>query len=48
MQAAAESCSARARRTADLIRAAFRDLHGARLHGFALLVTLGDRANAAA
>lgn len=26
-----------------LLRAAFRDLHGARLHGFALLVTLGDR-----
>ncbi|MGH2401998.1 MAG: hypothetical protein ACRDE6_04745 [Candidatus Limnocylindria bacterium] len=29
------------------VRAAFRDLHGARLHGFALLVTLGDRARAA-
>ncbi len=26
-----------------LLRAAFRDLHGARLHGFALLVTLGDQ-----
>lgn len=26
-----------------MLRAAFRDLHGARLHGFALLVTLGDR-----
>jgi hypothetical protein len=25
-----------------LVRAAFRDLHGARLHGFALLVTLGE------
>jgi DNA-directed RNA polymerase specialized sigma24 family protein len=25
-----------------LLRAAFRDAHGARLHGFALLVTLGD------
>jgi DNA-directed RNA polymerase specialized sigma24 family protein len=29
------------------VRAAFRDLHGTRLHGFALLVTLGDRARAA-
>ena len=25
-----------------MLRAAFRDAHGARLHGFALLVTLGD------
>ena len=32
---------------ADLLRAAFRDLHAARLNGFALLVTLGDRARAA-
>lgn len=31
----------------DLLRAAFRDLHAARLHGFALLVTRGDRARAA-
>ena len=31
----------------ELVRAAFRDLHGARLHGFALLVTLGDRGRAA-
>jgi DNA-directed RNA polymerase specialized sigma24 family protein len=31
----------------DLLRAAFRDLHAARLHGFALLVTFGDRARAA-
>ncbi len=31
----------------ELRRAAFRDLHGARLHGFALLVTLGDQALAA-
>ena len=31
----------------ELVRAAFRDLHGTRLHGFALLVTLGDRACAA-
>jgi DNA-directed RNA polymerase specialized sigma24 family protein len=30
-----------------LLRAAFRDLHGARLHGYALLVTLGDRHRAA-
>ena len=29
------------------LRAAFRDLHGARLHGFALLLALGDRAIAA-
>jgi hypothetical protein len=28
-------------------RAAFRELHGARLHGFALLLTLGDRRLAA-
>jgi len=28
-------------------RAAFRDLHGRRLHGFALLLTLGDRPRAA-
>ena len=32
----------------DLLRAAFRDLHGAGLHGFALLLTLGDRSRAAA
>jgi DNA-directed RNA polymerase specialized sigma24 family protein len=31
----------------EVIRAAFRDLHGPRLHGFALLVTLGDRSLAA-
>lgn len=30
-----------------LRRAAFRDLHGTRLHGFALLVSLGDRPRAA-
>jgi hypothetical protein len=29
------------------LRAAFRDLHGARLYGFALLVSLGDRSQAA-
>ncbi|HYM51947.1 MAG TPA: hypothetical protein VEW45_00510 [Candidatus Dormibacteraeota bacterium] len=34
-------------REIDLLRAAFRDLHGARLHGFALLVSLGDRPRAA-
>lgn len=33
-------------RTADLLGAAFRDVHGARLHGFALLLTLGDRTSA--
>jgi DNA-directed RNA polymerase specialized sigma24 family protein len=33
-------------READLLRAAFRDLHGARLHGFALLLTVGDRSRA--
>lgn len=32
---------------AEIRRAAFRDLHGSRLHGFALLVTLGDQALAA-
>ena len=31
----------------ELVRAAFQDLHGTRLHGFALLVTLGNRALAA-
>ena len=32
----------------DLLRAAFRDLHAARLHGFAMLVALGDRERAGA
>ena len=32
---------------ADLQRAAFRELHGQRLHGFALLLTLGDQSVAA-
>lgn len=32
---------------AELLRAAFRDVHGVRLHGFALIVLLGDRATAA-
>ena len=31
----------------EALRAAFRDLHGRRLHGFALLLTLGDRPRAA-
>ncbi len=31
----------------DAVRAAFHDLHGRRLHGFALLLTLGDRPEAA-
>jgi DNA-directed RNA polymerase specialized sigma24 family protein len=35
-------------READLLRAAFREVHGAGLHGFALLLTLGDRSRAAA
>jgi hypothetical protein len=30
-----------------VLRSAFRDLHGRRLHGFALLLTLGDRPTAA-
>lgn len=33
--------------SAAALRAAFEDLHGGRLHGFALLVTLGDRHAAA-
>lgn len=32
---------------AETLRAAFRELHGPRLHGFALLLTLGDQAVAA-
>lgn len=35
-------------RAADLLRAAFRDVHGPRLHGFALLLTLGDASLAGA
>ena len=31
----------------DAVRAAFRDLHARRLHGFALLLTVGDRPAAA-
>lgn len=33
--------------SADLLRGAFRELHGSRLHGFALLLTLGDQSVAA-
>jgi len=33
--------------SADDVRSAFRELHGPRLHGFALLLTLGDRRRAA-
>ena len=43
----ASNASSNATRQASLLGAAFRDLHGARLHGFALLVTLGDAARAA-
>lgn len=35
------------RSPAEVAREAFRELHGRRLHGFALLLTLGDRALAA-
>ena len=35
-----------ATRQGALLGAAFRDLHGARVHGFALLVTLGEQARA--
>jgi DNA-directed RNA polymerase specialized sigma24 family protein len=31
----------------ELLRSAFRDMHGSRLHAFALLLTLGDRGRAA-
>jgi hypothetical protein len=34
-------------RDADQLRAAFWDTHAARLHGFALLITIGDRQRAA-
>lgn len=32
---------------ADVVRSAFRELHGSRLHGFALLLTIGDRPRSA-
>ena len=39
--------SAAASSAPELLREAFHDLHGARLHGFAMLLTLGDRRRAA-
>jgi DNA-directed RNA polymerase specialized sigma24 family protein len=47
MQASTNRATASNGAPPDLLRAAFRDLHGPRLHGFALLVALGDRATAA-
>ena len=47
MQALANQARTPADPQPELVRAAFRDLHGARLYGFALLVTLGDRGRAA-
>lgn len=47
MQTSADRAMTSADAPPELVRAAFRDLHGARLHGFALLLTLGDRARAA-
>ena len=48
MQAATQNPSeSPAAASADLLRAAFRELHGPRLHGFALLLTLGDQSAAA-
>jgi hypothetical protein len=47
MQAPANHARTPAGPQPDVVRAAFRDLHGARLYGFALLVTLGDRERAA-
>lgn len=44
MQATAPSSSDA---PAELVRGAFRELHGPTLHGFALLLTLGDRTRAA-
>jgi DNA-directed RNA polymerase specialized sigma24 family protein len=35
------------RASREMVRAAFRELHGPRLHGFSLLLTLGDRPRAA-
>jgi DNA-directed RNA polymerase specialized sigma24 family protein len=43
----ASNGSSRGAGQAGLLGAAFRDLHGGRIHGFALLVTLGDHARAA-
>jgi DNA-directed RNA polymerase specialized sigma24 family protein len=47
MQAPENRATAAADMPPDLVRAAFRELHGTRLHGFALLIMLGDRARAA-
>jgi DNA-directed RNA polymerase specialized sigma24 family protein len=48
MQASAADRTATSGRTPTAeVRGAFRDVHGTRLHGFALLLTLGDRALAA-
>ena len=47
MQASENRAMTSAGTPPELVRAAFRELHGTRLHGFALLVTLGDRARAA-
>lgn len=47
MQAAESPRSPIAGPAPELVRAAFRNVHGRRLHGFALLLTLGDRPSAA-
>jgi DNA-directed RNA polymerase specialized sigma24 family protein len=47
MQASENRATTPMETSPELVRAAFRDLHGTRLHGFALLVTLGDHARAA-
>ncbi len=48
MQAAQHRADASSAASApQLLRSAFRDLHGSRLHAFALLLTLGDRRRAA-
>lgn len=47
MQASDNRATTSAETPPELVRAAFRELHGTRLHGFALLLTMGDRARAA-
>lgn len=47
MQATANRATTSKVASPQLVRDAFRDLHGTRLHGFALLLTLGDRRQAA-
>jgi DNA-directed RNA polymerase specialized sigma24 family protein len=47
MQASEHRATTSADAPPELVRAAFRELHGTRLHGFALLLTMGDRARAA-